>query len=61
MAPAAAGSPALDFVTNADHDVRVVATQEDFAALRPAWNALASQRPDLSVFATHESHDAAWQ
>ncbi len=61
MAPAAAGSPALDFVTNADHDVRVVATQEDFAALRPAWNALASQRPDLSVFATHEWHDAAWQ
>jgi CelD/BcsL family acetyltransferase involved in cellulose biosynthesis len=41
--------------------VAPVTDESGFAALRPAWNAVAAQRPDLSVFARHEWFDAAWQ
>jgi len=41
--------------------LELVADEAGFLALRPAWNAIASQRPDLSVFAWHEWFDAAWQ
>ena len=41
--------------------MEVVTDEAGFLALRPAWNAIAAQRPDLSVFAWHEWFDAAWQ
>lgn len=61
MGSAATGLPSSLGVTERASDVRVVATEHEFAALRPAWNALAAHRPELSVFGTHEWHDAAWQ
>ena len=39
----------------------LVTDEAGFLALRPAWNAIAAQRSDLSVFAWHEWFDAAWQ
>ena len=42
-------------------DVTLVADEAGLAVLRPAWNGIAAERADLSVFAWHEWFDAAWQ
>jgi CelD/BcsL family acetyltransferase involved in cellulose biosynthesis len=65
MTPVAPTSPtvpdALHAFGSCAAEVALVADESAFAALRPAWNAIAAQRPDLSVFARHEWFDAAWQ
>ena len=53
--------PAVDSSRNTSARVDVVTDEAGFLAMRPAWNAIAVQRPDLSVFACHEWFDAAWQ
>jgi CelD/BcsL family acetyltransferase involved in cellulose biosynthesis len=41
-------------------DVGLVSDDAAFAALERHWNAIAAQRPDLSVFGRHEWFEAAW-
>lgn len=41
--------------------VQAVCDLDEFAALRPAWNALVARCRNQSVFFSHEWFDAAWQ
>lgn len=41
--------------------VELVSTPDSFAALKSPWTSLAAGVPSLSLFASHEWFDAAWQ
>jgi CelD/BcsL family acetyltransferase involved in cellulose biosynthesis len=41
--------------------VRLVTRPDEFAALRPAWDALHGRLPHPSIFLSHAWFDAAWQ